>query len=56
VIAGNVVNGMRSTVTNGWCGTGNNQISGSLLGLVLGNVEGRREHGIDLSSSPSLHE
>src|SRR2546422_7952875 len=39
VIAGNVVNGTAKYGTNGWCGTGNNQISGSTTGTCIGNVE-----------------
>jgi FlaG/FlaF family flagellin (archaellin) len=39
VIAGNVVNGPALYGTNGWCGTGNNQISGSTTGTCIGNVE-----------------
>ncbi len=39
VIAGNVVNGIAKYGTNGWCGTGNNQISGSTTGTCIGNVE-----------------
>jgi hypothetical protein len=39
VIAGNVVNGTVMYGTNGWCGTGNNQISGSTTGSCIGNVE-----------------
>ena len=39
VIAGNVVNGVAKYGTNGWCGTGNNQISGSITGTCIGNVE-----------------
>jgi len=38
VIAGNVVNGTAKYGTNGWCGTGNNQISGSTTGTCIGNV------------------
>src|SRR5438105_8931708 len=39
VIAGNIVNGTVKYGTNGWCGTGNNQISGSTTGTCIGNVE-----------------
>ncbi len=39
VIAGNVVNGTAKYGTNGWCGTGNNQVSGSTTGACIGNVE-----------------
>jgi FlaG/FlaF family flagellin (archaellin) len=39
VIAGNVVNGPAKYGTNGWCGTGNNQVSGSTTGSCIGNVE-----------------
>jgi FlaG/FlaF family flagellin (archaellin) len=39
VIAGNTVNGTAKYGTNGWCGTGNNQISGSTTGTCIGNVE-----------------
>ena len=39
VIAGNIVNGTAKYGTNGWCGTGNNQISGSTTGTCIGNVE-----------------
>jgi FlaG/FlaF family flagellin (archaellin) len=39
VIAGNVVNGTAKYGTNGWCGTGNNQISGATTGTCIGNVE-----------------
>lgn len=39
VIAGNTVNGSAKYGTNGWCGTGNNHISGSTTGTCVGNVE-----------------
>src|SRR5438034_10878295 len=39
VIAGNIVNGTAKYGTNGWCGTENNQISGSTTGTCIGNVE-----------------
>src|SRR3989441_7908815 len=39
VIAGNTVNGTAKYGTNGWCGTGHNQISGATTGTCIGNVE-----------------
>ena len=39
VISGNNVSGNVLYGTNGWCGTGNNQISGSTSGSCVGNVE-----------------
>ncbi|HVH15186.1 MAG TPA: right-handed parallel beta-helix repeat-containing protein [Candidatus Angelobacter sp.] len=39
VIAGNTVNGPAKYGFNSWCGTGNNQISGSTTGTCIGNVE-----------------
>jgi FlaG/FlaF family flagellin (archaellin) len=39
VIAGNIVNGPAKYGFNSWCGTGNNQISGSTTGTCIGNVE-----------------
>src|SRR5437899_5111584 len=47
VIAGNIVNGTVKYGTNGWCGTGNNQISGSTTGTCIGNVE------VDVSNTGS---
>src|SRR5256712_4622553 len=47
VIAGNTVNGTAKYGTNGWCGTGNNQISGSTTGTCIGNVE------VDVSNTGS---
>jgi hypothetical protein len=47
VIAGNVVSGTAKYGTNGWCGTGNNQISGSTTGTCIGNVE------VDVSNTGS---
>jgi len=47
VIAGNIVNGTAKYGTNGWCGTGNNQISGSTTGTCIGNVE------VDVSNTGS---
>jgi|SRR5438309_497031 len=48
VIAGNIVNGTAKYGTNGWCGTGNNQISGSTTGACIGNVE------VDVSNTGSI--
>jgi len=48
VIAGNIVNGTAKYGTNGWCGTGNNQISGSTTGTCIGNVE------VDVSNTGSI--
>src|SRR5437773_2937416 len=48
VIAGNTVNGTAKYGTNGWCGTGNNQISGSTTGTCIGNVE------VDVSNTGSI--
>src|SRR2546426_6738201 len=48
VIAGNVVNGTAKYGTNGWCGTGNNQVSGSTTGTCVGNVE------VDVSNTGSI--
>src|SRR3989441_1852940 len=48
VIAGNVVNGTAKYGTNGWCGTGNNQISGSTTGTCIGNVE------VDVANTGSI--
>jgi hypothetical protein len=39
VISGNTVNGNVLYGTNGWCGTGNNKITGSTSGSCVGNVE-----------------
>jgi len=47
VIAGNTVNGTAKYGTNGWCGTGNNQISGATTGTCIGNVE------VDVSNTGS---
>src|SRR5438046_832138 len=48
VLAGNIVNGTAKYGTNGWCGTGNNQISGSTTGTCIGNVE------VDVSNTGSI--
>src|SRR5438128_3309526 len=48
VIAGNIVNGTAKYGTNGWCGTGNNQVSGSTTGTCVGNVE------VDVSNTGSI--
>src|SRR6266480_692610 len=48
VIAGNIVNGTAKYGTNGWCGTGSNQISGSTTGTCIGNVE------VDVSNTGSI--
>src|SRR3989441_2539989 len=48
VIAGNTVNGTAKYGTNGWCGTGNNQISGSTTGTCIGNVE------VDVANTGSI--
>jgi hypothetical protein len=48
VIAGNVVSGTAKYGTNGWCGTGNNQISGSTTGTCVGNVE------VDVANTGSI--
>jgi hypothetical protein len=48
VIAGNVVSGTAKYGTNGWCGTGNNQISGSTTGSCIGNVE------VDVANTGSI--
>jgi len=48
VIAGNIVNGTAKYGTNGWCGTGNNQISGSTTGTCIGNVE------VDVANTGSI--
>jgi FlaG/FlaF family flagellin (archaellin) len=47
VIAGNIVNGPAKYGFNAWCGTGNNQISGSTTGNCIGNVE------VDVSNTGS---
>lgn len=39
VVAGNTINGNALYGTNGWCGTGNNKISGTSTGTCVGNVE-----------------
>ena len=39
VISGNTVNGNILYGQNGWCGTGNNKITGSTSGICVGNVE-----------------
>src|SRR2546421_1461938 len=48
VVAGNTVNGNALYGTNGWCGTGNNQISGSTTGTCIGNVE------VDVANTGSI--
>src|SRR3989449_3187777 len=48
VIAGNHVSGNALYGTNGWCGTGNNQISGATTGTCIGNVE------VDVSNTGSI--
>ena len=39
VISGNTINGNALYGSNGWCGTGNNVITGSISGSCVGNVE-----------------
>ena len=39
VISGNTINGNALYGSNGWCGTGNNVITGSTSGSCVGNVE-----------------
>jgi hypothetical protein len=39
VVSGNNVNGSAKYGTNGWCGTGNNIITGPTTGICIGNVE-----------------
>lgn len=39
VVSGNNINGNALYGTNGWCGTGNNIITGSISGSCVGNVE-----------------
>jgi FlaG/FlaF family flagellin (archaellin) len=48
VIAGNVVSGTAKYGTNGWCGTGNNRISGSTTGSCIGNVS------VDVANTGSI--
>jgi len=48
VVAGNTVNGNALYGTNGWCGTGNNRVSGTTTGTCIGNVE------VDVANTGSI--